>query len=94
MKTAYELAMERLAESDPDAVQSLSEEQRQKLRELDEAYRTKIAEKEVFLQEKLDKADPGSTDAEQLERQKRDERARLEEECEAEKEKVRRGETS
>ena len=47
MKSAYELAMERLQQDGPKV--TLTDEQRAALAEVDELYRSKIAEKEVFL---------------------------------------------
>ena len=43
MKSAYELAMERLAKSDPDASAPLSAEQKRALAEVDTLYQGKIA---------------------------------------------------
>jgi hypothetical protein len=54
MKTAYELAMERLSKSSPAI--KLSPEQKQKLADLDAKYAAKIAEREIFLKDQLDKA--------------------------------------
>ena len=93
MKSAYELAMERLEKDDPEAVQTLTEEQKRRLAEIDEDFKTRKAEREVFLQGKLEEA-RASGDAEsvqQLERQLADERERIEEEKEAAKDEVRKG---
>jgi len=46
MKTAYELAMERLASKEPE--RKLTPEQKKKLAEVDETYRAKIAERETL----------------------------------------------
>lgn len=94
MKSAYELAMERLKESDPDAVATLSDKQKQALAEIEETYKAKVAEREVFLNKQLaDAFQQGKPeDAEQLKTQLRNERLRLEEEKEARKESIRRGE--
>ena len=54
MKTAYELAMERLSKSAP--VAKLSEKQKKDLAELDSKYAAKVAEREIFLKGELDKA--------------------------------------
>lgn len=92
MKSAYELAMERLAASDPDAAgPALSEEQKAALADLDQRYKAKIAEREVFLNKQLTEArTQGDHEAlEQIQTQLRNERARLEDEKEREKEKVR-----
>jgi hypothetical protein len=49
MKSAYELAMERLEKSAPTV--TLTDEQKAQIAEVDSSYRAKIAEKELFLQE-------------------------------------------
>jgi len=92
MKSAYELAMERLAASDPDAAgPSLSDAQKAELQDIDSRYKAKIAEREVFQQKQLNEARAqGDGEAlQQLEKQLRNERARLEDEKEAAKERVR-----
>ena len=91
MKSAYELAMERLQKEDPDAVPSLTDEQKQALGEIDTKYKAKIAEREVFLNKQLADArrKREANAVAQLEKQLRNERVRLQEECEAEKEKIR-----
>jgi hypothetical protein len=92
MKSAYELAMERLAKSDPDSAKPLSSEQKERLAEIDTIYKGKIAEREIFLKQKLNSAlSEGNRDeASQLRAQIASERARLEEDRDAEKERVRR----
>ncbi len=93
MKSSYELAMERLAKSDPAAGKPLTAEQKARLAEIDRVYKGKFAEREIFLKERLEKARSG-TDADELDKIKRQivsEKARLDEEREAEKESVRRG---
>lgn len=93
MKSAYELAMERLAKSDPDAAKPLSAEQKNRLAELDKVYQGKIAEREIFLRQKLDAAlaEGNADEADQIRQQIASEKARLEEDREAEKDAVRRG---
>lgn len=93
MKSAYELAMERLAKSDPDASKPLSAEQKGRLADLDKVYQGKIAEREIFLQQKLDAAlaEGNAEESEQIRQQIASEKARLEEERESEKDAVRRG---
>lgn len=54
MKSAYELAMERLEKSSPTA--KVTDEQREALAGIDASYKAKIAEREVFLQSQLAKA--------------------------------------
>ncbi len=92
MKSAYELAMERLAKSDPDAGKPLTPEQKERLAEIDRVFKGKIAEREIFLKQKLDQVmAAGKLDEiEQVQKQIASERARLEEEREDEKERVRR----
>ena len=92
MKSSYELAMERLAKSDPDAAKKLTPEQKARLAEIDRVFKGKIAEREIFLKERLEAAlaEGKADDIEKIKRQIADERARLEEERDDEKEKVRR----
>lgn len=91
MKSAYDLAMERLQKTDPNAVTSLTDEQRNRLAEIETEYKAMIAEREVFLMGKLQEAETGgdATAVEQIRQQIANERARLEEERDAKKEAVR-----
>ncbi len=93
MKSAYELAMERLAKADPEASRPLSAEQKQRLAEIDRVYQGKVAEREIFLKQQLDKALAAQEfdEADKLREQIAREKARLEEERDDEKERVRRG---
>ena len=92
MKSAYELAMERLAKSDPIAGRPLTAEQKAKLAEIDRVYRGKLAEREIFLKKQLNDAlaDQKADEVEKIQKQIASERARIEEEREDEKERVRR----
>ena len=47
MKSAYELAMERLSKSDPDASKPLTAEKKARLAEVDRVYKGKLAEREI-----------------------------------------------
>jgi hypothetical protein len=89
MKSAYELAMERLNKQAPQT--RLTEKQKKELAELDSKYAAKIAEREIFLQGELDKArNNGDFEAgEQLAKQLISTRKSLQAELEEEKEKVR-----
>ena len=89
MKSAYELAMERLQKASPSL--SLTEDQKKELAEIDSKYRAKIAEKELFLRDQIRKAQTqGKTDEiDSLEKQLALEVRRLQEECESAKEKLR-----
>ena len=93
MKSAYELAMERLAKSDPNANKPLTAEKKQKLGEIDRVYQGKIAEREIFLKQQLNAALGAQQfdEADKVRQQISQEKARLEEEREAEKDKVRKG---
>jgi hypothetical protein len=91
MKSAYELAMERLAKADPSASKPLSPEKKAALAEVDRVYQGKLAEREIFLKERLDRAfaTEKAEDVEKIQKQIVSERARLEEEREAEKDRIR-----
>jgi hypothetical protein len=93
MKSAYELAMERLAKSDPSASAPLTPEKKARLGEIDRVYKGKLAEREIFLKKQLDEAYAAQKfeDAEKIKQQLASERARIEEDREAEKERVRKG---
>ena len=89
MKSAYELAMDRLQKASPSL--SLTEEQKKELAEIDSKYRAKIAEKELFLRDQIRKAQTeGKVDQiDSLEKQLASDVRRLQEECETNKEKLR-----
>ena len=89
MKSAYELAMERLEKASPSI--ALTEAQKKEIAEVDSAYRAKIAEKELFLKDQVRKAQRAGNfeEAESLEKQLALEIRRLHEDCEARKEKLR-----
>jgi competence protein ComEC len=92
MKSAYELAMERLAKSDPSTNRPLTAEQKSRLAEIDRVYKGKLAEREIFLKKQLDDvlASQKFEELDKIKQQLASERARLEEEREEEKERVRR----
>jgi len=89
MKSAYELAMERLQKTSPSL--SLTEEQKKELAEIDSKYRAKIAEKELFLRDQILKAqtEGKADDIASLEKQLALDVRRLQEESETAKEKLR-----
>ncbi len=91
MKSAYELAMERLNASDPDAVKPLTEKQKKELSEIDQRYKAKKAEREIFLNKQLEEAllKGESEEAENITKQISNEKLRLEDEREEEKNKIR-----
>lgn len=92
MKSAYELAMERLAKSEPAAV-PLTPEKKARLAEIDRLYQGKMAEREIFLKQQLNLtlAEQKFDEADKIRQQIASEKSRLEEEREDEKERVRRG---
>lgn len=89
MKSAYELAMERLQKGSPTLV--LTEEQKKHLAEIDSQARAKIAEKEVFLKDEIAKAVATGKleEVAPLEKQLASEIRRLRDDCENKKEKLR-----
>ncbi len=92
MKSAYELAMERLAKADP-AARPLTTEQKARLAEIDRVYQGRIAEREIFLKQQLDAVLGARNfdEADKIRKQIAGEKARLAEEREDEKERVRHG---
>ena len=54
MKSAYELAMERLEKNAPTI--KLTDEQKAQIAEVDSMYKARIAEKELFLKGKMEEA--------------------------------------
>ncbi|MEM9281045.1 MAG: hypothetical protein AAGA96_04400 [Verrucomicrobiota bacterium] len=89
MKSAYELAMERLEKSEPQV--KLTDEQKAELAAIDEKFKAKIAERELFLGDLITKAQAEGNFVElpELETQRTREISAIKEEWEAEKEKVR-----
>lgn len=93
MKSAYELAMERLNKQNPTASKPLTDEQKRKIADLDSLYRSKIAEREIALKPGIEEARfAGDAEkAEALGGELRDAVRKLQEEMEREKEKIRAG---
>ena len=89
MKSAYELAMERLEKKSPTL--TLTEKQKTEIAEVEATSKAKIAEREVFLQDQIAKARFDGKDGEvlELEDQLSRELRRLNQECEEKKDKVR-----
>jgi hypothetical protein len=89
MKSAYELAMERLQKSQPSI--ALTDDQKKQLAEIDSQFKAKIAERELFLKEQIAKTQMAGKfdEVETLEKQLATEIRRLQEDCEAKKEKLR-----
>lgn len=89
MKSAYELAMERLNQSQPQI--TLTENQKAEISEIDNKFKAKIAEREVFLSPKIEeaRAEGDFQTAAELERQLVADKNNLETDMEAAKQKVR-----
>lgn len=89
MKSAYELAMERLAKSQPSV--TLTDDQKKQLAEIDSQFKARIAEKELFLKGEIAKAQATGKfeEIESLQKQLTSEIRRLQEDCETKKEKLR-----
>jgi hypothetical protein len=89
MKSAYELAMERLEKKAPSV--ALTDEQKQQIAEIDSTFKARIAEKELFLKDEISKAESaGKTEeAELLRKQLTIDVRRLHEDAETKKEKLR-----
>jgi hypothetical protein len=91
MKTAYELAMERLNKAAPPV--KLTAEQKKQLAELDSKYAAKVAEREITLKGEIDQAagQGNLEEAEKLQQRLADERKALQVELEEKKERIRLG---
>jgi len=89
MKSAYELAMERLQKSSPTI--TLTAEQKAELAEIDSSFKAKIAERKIFLTDQISKAVAAGKfdEVESLEKQLTADVRRLQEDCEHKKEKLR-----
>ena len=89
MKTAYELAMERLQKASP--TMKLSAQQKKEIAELESKCAAKIAERELFIREEIVKAvDKNEMEAvAQLEKQLVSDRKSLQADLEEKKAKVR-----
>ena len=91
MKSAWELAMEKLDAEDPESGKALTDEKKAELAEIDAKFDAKIAERKIFLEKALSEAAEGGNAEEvvNLQRQIIDETSRLDEEREGAKEKAR-----
>jgi len=93
MKTAYELAMERLNKNSPATSVPLTTTQKKELANLDSKYAARIAEREIALKGEIDRAaETGEMErADQLRQQLIDERKALQAELQQKKDQVRSG---
>jgi hypothetical protein len=88
MKSAYELAMERLNKTGPTV--KLTSAQKQQLAELDSLYASKIAEREIALNAEIARAAGDVAAEESLRERLITERKKLQAELEEKKEQIRR----
>jgi hypothetical protein len=90
MKSAYELAMERLEKAAPTV--KLTDAQRAEIAELEALYKAKIAEREVYLGDEMAKARAKGEfgEAETMQVQLHNDVRRLQAECDEKKDRVRR----
>ena len=89
MKSAYELAMERLSKAAPTV--KLTDEQKKQLAELDSRYAAKIAERELGLKDEIAAA-AGAGDSEKVEELEKRlvlERQKIQAELEEKKDEIR-----
>ena len=89
MKSAYELAMERLNKTAPTV--KLSDAQKKELAELDSQYAAKIAAREITLKSEIAAADGDAEKDAALRDQLATDRKKLQAELEDKKERVRQG---
>jgi hypothetical protein len=91
MKSAYELAMERLESKNPGVL--LTDEQKARIADIEAKCKADIAAKELLLQGEMAKATAAGSQEElaEIHRQLADDIRRFEEKREREKEEVRRG---
>ena len=91
MKSAYELAMERLKAKDEPGRKELTEEQKVEIAKVNEKFTAKAAEREIFLKKQINEADMGGNleEVESLRRQLRSELSVIEEDKEAAKQAIR-----
>jgi cysteinyl-tRNA synthetase len=89
MKSAYELAMERMGGD--GEIKPLTDKQKGKIAEVETRYKAKIAERKIFLEKSISDAieQHNHEEADTIRRQLADEIANLEDKAEADKEKIR-----
>lgn len=88
MKSAYELAMERLEKQSP--IIKLNDEQKRRIAEINSSFQAKIAERELFLKDQIAKAvgEGEQEEAAKIKKQLVGELTRLREDWEEQKKKV------
>ena len=90
MKSAYELAMERLKAKDSPDRKELNEEQKTKIAQVNEKYTAKAAERQIFLQKQIAEAEMAGNyeEVQALQKQLRSELDVIKEEKEAAKDEI------
>jgi hypothetical protein len=88
MKSAYELAMSRLEQSEPSRV--LTEGEKAAIREIDSEHDAKVAERKIFLESEIAKSHGDPLAIASLKNQLAAELASIEEKRERRKEEIRR----
>ena len=91
MKSAYELAMERLKAKDSPDRKALNEEQKTKIAQVNEKYTAKAAERQIFLQKQIAEAEMAGNyeEVQALQKQLRSELDVIKEEKKAAKDEIR-----
>jgi hypothetical protein len=91
MKSAYELAMERLKSKDPSDRKEVTGEQKVEIAEVEKKFTAKAAERKIFLNKQIAEAEMSGNyeEMEALRKQLRSELAIIEEEKEEAKKKIR-----
>ncbi|MBI1390908.1 MAG: hypothetical protein GC154_20960 [bacterium] len=89
MKSAYELAMERLEKENPSGPK-LGDEQKKELAEIDNRYQAKIAERRILAENERKQA-ASHSELEEIEARAREDVRRLEAERDEKKDAVRQG---
>ena len=89
MKSAYELAMERLNKTSPSV--KLTAAQKKELAELDSKYAAKVAEREIASKGEMDKAIAAGDEEtlQKVQRQLSDDKRKLQSELEDKKDRIR-----
>ena len=89
MKSAYELAMERLTKASPTT--KVTDAQKKQLAELDSKYAAKVAEREIALNTAINQAGSDRSETDALREQLAMEKRKIQSELEEKKELVRQG---
>ncbi len=91
MKSAYELAMERLKAKDEPGRKELTQEQKVEIAKVNDKFSAKMAEREIFLKKQISEAEMAGNfeEVENLQKQLSSELSVIEEDREAAKQAIR-----